>query len=184
MGEIDCTEKYFCMLEEKGADRLLHDALMDRDKFERMAEHLDDHLQSKQELPDIRADINDFCEKIEGEKPEAAKLREMFEATEHDSFIKDICKYLILNKENKANSVLIHGAPNGGKTQFLNRLDEVFDLIYYKQTRSNFDCRYKGGKMAPHFIICEEGCLGKLFDPKDQYVYAKLFLEGQGIMLE
>ena len=64
------------MLEEKGADRLLHDALMDRDKFERMAEHLDDHLQSKQELPDIRADLNDFCDKIEGEKPEAAKLRE------------------------------------------------------------------------------------------------------------
>ena len=38
--------------------------------------------------------------------------------------------------------------------------------------------------MAPAFIICEEGCLGKLFDPKDKYVTAKLFLEGQGLMVE
>ncbi len=60
------------MIKDKGADRLFLEALMERDKFEKMAEHLDDHLQSKQELPDIRADFNDFCDKIEGEKPEVA----------------------------------------------------------------------------------------------------------------
>ena len=46
------------------------------------------------------------------------------------------------------------------------------------QTRGNFDCRYKGGKKAPAFIICEEGCLGRLFNPSDKYQTAKLFLEG------
>ena len=106
------------------------------------------------------------------------ELKDIFENTEHDHFIKNIVQYLILNKESKTNSALIYGAPNGGKTQFLNRLGKIFDILFYKQTRSNFDCRYKGGKKAPGFIICEEGCLGKLFDPKDQYVNAKLFLEG------
>ena len=52
------------------------------------------------------------------------------------------------------------------------------------QTPRSFDCKYRGGRTAPHFIICEEGCLGKLFDPRGQYVVAKLFLEGQGLMTE
>ena len=58
------------------------------------------------------------------------------------------------------------------------RLAKIFDIIYYMQTRGNFDCRYKGGKKAPAFIICEEGCLGRLFNPSDKYQTAKLFLEG------
>jgi len=172
------------MLEAKGANRLFYDALMRQDDFEKMSEHLDDYLQAQQELPDIRADIDTYCQKIKGPVQPLGEIIALFEATEHDAFIKDIVKYLILNKENKANSVLIHGAPNGGKTQFLIRLGQILDVVYYKQTRSNFDCRYKGGKKAPAFVICEEGCLGKLFDPKDQYVNAKLFLEGQGLMVE
>ena len=34
------------------------------------------------------------------------------------------------------------------------------------------------------FIICEEGCLSRLFDPREKYETAKLFLEGQGLMTE
>ena len=40
----------------------------------------------------------------------------IIEDTEHYAFIKDIVNYLILNSENKANSVIIYGAPNAGKT--------------------------------------------------------------------
>jgi 2-methylisocitrate lyase-like PEP mutase family enzyme len=59
------------MIKDKGADRLFLEALMERDKFEKMAEHLDDYLQAQQELPDMRADLDAFCEKIEGEKTAA-----------------------------------------------------------------------------------------------------------------
>ena len=100
---------------------------MEREKFEKIAEHIDDHMECRQELPDMRADLDTYCEKIQGEKKAAEDLKQIFEATEHDNFIKDICNYLILNGEHKRNSVLIHGAPNGGKTQFLNRLSEIFD---------------------------------------------------------
>ena len=103
---------------------------------------------------------------------------EIIENTEHHKFISDIVNFLILNCENKANSVIIHGAPNAGKTQFLNRLSKIFNVEYYMQTPRSFDCKYRSGRVAPHFIICEEGCLGKLFDPRGQYVTAKLFLEG------
>ena len=89
------------------------------------------------------------------------------EKTDHANFIKDICKYLILSPGDKTNTVFIHGAPNAGKTQFPNRLNEVFNLTYYKQTRSHFDCKYKNGKIAPHFCVIEEGALSKLFDPRD-----------------
>jgi hypothetical protein len=94
---------------------------------------------------------------------------EIFEATEHKHFIKNVVYYLILHKENKSNTVVIHGAANAGKTQFLNRMAAIFTCARYKQTRGNFDCRYKGGRHAPHFVICEEGCLAKLFDPRDKY---------------
>ena len=86
--------------------------------------------------------------------------------------------------ENKSNTVFIHGAPNAGKTQFLNRLNEVFKLTYYKSTRSHFDCKYRSGKIAPHFVIIEEGAFTKFFDPRDQYANAKLAFEGQGVVVE
>jgi len=66
----------------------------------------------------------------------------------------------------------------------LKRLDEIFNLTYYQQTRGNFDCKYKHSKKAPHAVICEEGALSKFFAPQDQYVNAKLALEGQGLVVE
>ena len=33
-------------------------------------------------------------------------------------------------------------------------------------------------------MICEEGALGRLFNPSDKYVNAKLFLEGNGLIVE
>jgi len=105
---------------------------MKREEFERCAEHLDDYLQAQQELPDIREDLNEYCENIEGERTAVEDLKSIFENTEHDHFIKNIVQYLILNKESKTNSVLIYGAPNGGKTQFLNRLGKILDILYYK----------------------------------------------------
>ena len=46
--------------------------------------------------------------------------------TEHARFIEEICEYLVLKKENKVNAVMIYGAYSAGKTQFLNRLGEIF----------------------------------------------------------
>ena len=86
--------------------------------------------------------------------------------------------------EAKYNAALIHGAPNAGKTQLTNMINQVFKVEYYHQTKGNFDCRYKGGRVGPHFIICEEGCLVKLFNPADKYHSCKLALEGQGLMVE
>ena len=89
------------------------------------------------------------------------------ESTDHAGFIKDICQYLFTDTDNKTNCVFIYGAPNAGKTQFLKRLGEIFNLTHYKQTRSHFDCKYKNGKKAPHAVICEEGALSKFFNPQD-----------------
>ena len=33
-------------------------------------------------------------------------------------------------------------------------------------------------------MVCEEGCLKKLFDPSDSYSNAKIFLEGGGLLIE
>ena len=63
-GDINGVDQYFTLLEEKGAERLFFEALMKRDEFEKLAEALDDHLQNQQELPDIRADIDAYCDKI------------------------------------------------------------------------------------------------------------------------
>ena len=183
-GELESIDKYFHLLSEGGAHKLLLDSLMERGKFEQMAENLDDFLQALQELPDIRNDLNKFCDNI---SPAALPTRDfikVIDGTEHAKFIKEIVQYLVLNKEDKANSVLIWGAPNAGKTQFLIRFGKIFNVEYFMQTRGNFDCRYRGGRTAPHFIILEEGCLARLFDSRDKYVTAKLFLEGQGLMVE
>ena len=118
-------------------------------------------------MPDTRADLKAYVENI-GDYPRSKEeVVALLEGTEHAPFIKNICQYLILSPENKTNCVFIYGAPNAGKTQFLNRLREIFELTYYKQTRSHFDCKYKNGKKAPHFVICEEGALTKFFNPAD-----------------
>ena len=107
------------------------------------------------------------------------EIIQCIESTEHAAFIKDVCEFLILKREEKCNAVVIHGAANSGKTQFLNKMKELFKLEYYQQTRGNFDCRYKGGRVEPHFVVCEEGCLMKLFNLADKYHSCKLALEGQ-----
>ena len=166
-GEIESIDKYFKFLDDKGADRLFFEGLMNQSDFEKMREHLDEYMESQQELPDIREDLNKYVSSLENQTKSVEEIIELFEKTEHTGFITDICKYLILSPQNKTNCILIHGAPNSGKTQFLQKLSEVFELVFYKQTRSHFDCKYKSNKKLPHFVICEEGCLGKLFDPRD-----------------
>jgi len=54
---------------------------MKREEFERCAEHLDDYLQAQQELPDIREDLNEYCENIEGERTAVEDLKSIFENT-------------------------------------------------------------------------------------------------------
>ena len=58
-------------------------------------------------------------------------VTQRIEATEHLEFIKDICQYLILKREAKCNSVMIWGAYSAGKTEFLKRLGEIFQLECY-----------------------------------------------------
>ena len=67
LGEVNTTDSYFSLLESHGADRLFLEAIMKRDDFEKMAEHLDDYLQAQQELPDIREDLSKYVETIEEE---------------------------------------------------------------------------------------------------------------------
>ena len=118
-GEIESVDKYFKYMDDKGADRLFFEGLMRKSDFESMREHLDDYMDAQLELPDIREDLKAYVAKL---KPQSKSLEEIvknFEATEHASFVLDICKYLILSPQNKTNCVVIHGAPNSGKTQFL-----------------------------------------------------------------
>jgi hypothetical protein len=183
-GEYASPDAYFKMLDDHQAEKLFLQALMKRDDFDKIAEALDEYLQTQQVMPDTRADLDEYVNKNCQADPDLEVIIDLFESTEHAKFVQDVCRYLILRQESKTNSILIWGAPNAGKTQYLERLGQIFKVLNYKQTRGNFDCRYKGGKMAPNFILCDEGCLGKLFDPKDQYVNAKLFLEGQGLMVE
>lgn len=84
----------------------------------------------------------------------------------------------MLKKEEKTNCVFVHGIANAGKTSFLKILTSILICTNYKQTKSNFDCKYKHGKTAPHFMVVEECGIGKIFDPKDHYANAKLLCEG------
>ena len=177
-GDIEDVDGYLKLLEEKGADRIFLEVLIETDRFETLRDRLDEYLQKSLEMPNIREDLQAFVEKLGQERPTVEDAKAKIANTEHSGFIHDICKFLILNPENKTNCVIIYGAPNTGKTKFLQALSKVLNLIYYKQTRGHFDCKYKSGKRQPHFIICEEGCFKKLFDYKDQYQNAKLFFEG------
>jgi len=183
-GSIDNIDEYLKYLEEKGADRIFLESLVERDRFETLKERLDDYLQKDLEMPNIREDLKTYVSELEDQDWSIDLIKKKIAMTEHKGFIEDICRYLILNPSNKTNCCIIYGAPNSGKTQFLKRLGDLFNVIYYKQTRGNFDCKYKSGKKQPHFVVCEEGCFKKLFDHRDQYQNAKLFFEGAGYVLE
>ena len=43
-------------------------------------------------------------------------------------------------------------------------------------------CNY--GKVAPAFILLDEGALDRFFNKNNNFVDAKIFLEGNGIILE
>ena len=45
-GEIETVDEYFKMIDDKGADKLLLDAIMEREKFERMEEGIDEHTKT------------------------------------------------------------------------------------------------------------------------------------------
>ena len=48
-GEIDSYNKYLHLLEESGAHRLLHEAMMRNEDFEKMTDCIDEFLESRQE---------------------------------------------------------------------------------------------------------------------------------------
>jgi hypothetical protein len=84
-----------------------------------MREHLDEYMEAQQELLNIKEDLDAYVAKLNPQFKKLEVIVKLFEDTEHAAFILDICKYLILSPQNKTNCVLIHGAPNSGKTQFL-----------------------------------------------------------------
>ena len=59
------------------------------------------------------------------------------------------------------------GDPNMGKTCFLERFGKIFVIAGYKKTRGHFDVKYKHAKMAPMFIIIEEGAMRRFFGNVD-----------------
>ena len=73
-----------------------------------------------------------FVERLENVSERTEKIIDLLENTEHAGFIREICQHLIIDSESKYNCVIIHGAPNAGKSQFLMRLSEVFELTYYE----------------------------------------------------
>ena len=182
--DVEDVDAYLQYLDEMGASRAFLDTLMERDRFETMRERLDEFLQRKLEQPDRRGDLRDYVNELGDHGQSFEDIKQLIDKTEHKGFIWDICQHLIMNPDTKTNCVMIYGAPNTGKTQFLQRLKQVFELVFYKQTRGHFDCRYKTGLRHPHFVICEEGCFTKLFDHRDGYQNAKLDFEGQGYVVE
>ena len=64
-GDIESVDKYFKYIDDKGADRLFFEGLMEKPKFETMREHLDDFMEAQQELPDIREDLNEYVAKLD-----------------------------------------------------------------------------------------------------------------------
>ena len=76
------------------------------------------------------------------------------------------------------------GDPNMGKTCFLRRFGIVYPCAEYKKTRGNFDVKYKHAKVAPAFILIEEGALKRFFHTVDCYDDAKVFFEAGGLVVE
>ena len=96
-GEIESVDKYFKFIDEKGADRLFFEGLMEKPKFETMREHLDEFMEAQQELPETSEDLNAYVAKIDKNCKSVEEIVELLEKKEHVAFIKDICKYLILS---------------------------------------------------------------------------------------
>jgi hypothetical protein len=64
-GEIESIDKYFKFLDDKGADRLFFEGLMNQSDFEKMREALDEYLESQQELPNIKEDLEKYVSNLE-----------------------------------------------------------------------------------------------------------------------
>ena len=92
---------------------------MEIDKFESLRERLDDYLSKELELPNIREDLKIFVEGLGDHGWSIDYIKGLIDLTEHKDLIYDICKFLIMDPENKTNCVVIYGAPNAGKTKFL-----------------------------------------------------------------
>ena len=73
----------------------------------------------------IKEDLDKFVEELGLGRPLLDGAIDRIESTEHAAFIKEICEYLILKKEEKVNAVMIYGAFSAGKTQFLLRLGQI-----------------------------------------------------------
>ena len=44
--------------------------------------------------------------------------------------------------------------------------------------------KYSHGKIAPSFVLSDEGMSKRIFDNRDDYNIAKVFLEGNGLITE
>ena len=82
------------------------------------------------------------------------------------------------------NTVWIYGETSSGKTEFLEKIHAIFSCAEFKETKGRFDCKYKMNRMAPNFIIIDEGATKSFFKANDNYSAAKKFFEGQGLVLE
>ena len=89
------------------------------------------------------------------------------ESSDHDRVIKPIVDYLVMNLEEKRNSVYIHGPANTGKTQFLNRMNKIFDCVNFYDSTGRFSSKYPHKKVKPSFITLEEGAHKTLWNSPD-----------------
>ena len=86
---------------------------------------------SQQELPDIREKLETYVHSFYDEKINMDAVIERINKTEHMPFIETICDYFLLPNIDKGNTVWINGAASSGKSNFMDRMREIFNCADY-----------------------------------------------------
>ena len=110
-------------------------------------------------------------------------LKEMEEqgSNPYFSIIYSVAEFFLLEAENKRRTILLHGAPNSGKTTFIRFMREIFDG-YDHRPAVKFSVDMRRRDAAPSLVTSDEWATSNL--NKTNIDDTKRMLEGEGALIE
>lgn len=94
-----------------------------------------------------------------------------------------ILEVIVDAKDQKKGTIILHGAPNSGKSSIIRVMDEIFICDTLQQTQGNFDIVPDLKRYKFQVVLCEETRFDRLLD-KNHLDNTKLFFERKGKPVE
>lgn len=97
------------------------------------------------------------------------------------SILRSVVEFFLLETEPKRRTILLHGAPNSGKTTFIRHMREIFNG-YDHRPAVKFAVDMRRRDAAPSLVTSDEWALSNL--NKANIDDTKRMLEGEGTLVE